>query len=408
MDIKEMSQWLEKTNEVIKLRRMVPNLADKFNVFSVCGVNHYENKHSLILQTFLDPNGCHGFHAAFLQEFFEIVGVKDVEISEKTYVRTEFCAGKYGRFDIYIYDYDKKWGVVIENKIYAGEQHHQIQRYSNFLEKERSKGHIDKRYLYFLTPDRHLSNTSRGDCEYKPISYAKEIDKWLEKCIEISKINNVVCISLKQYKEHLNRVTGNKSKEEEKMNECEKKVVEVVARKCEAYFHLLELRSEVIKYLQSEIVKPVAERLKEEEICELEKDDVIAEGKKDEDTGFWFKVNGSDRKILLSAEYANCDSVYVGVWLHKEQKKDRLQKLLRGRLTCCSKARVVEEGKWTWVKGLWFYQHLPEGFKNWNAAFYQECISNEQKMKDCQKCIYELILELANVIREEGRMEDAK
>ena len=32
----------------------------RFNIFSVCGVNHYENTHSAIIAEFLNPKGTHG------------------------------------------------------------------------------------------------------------------------------------------------------------------------------------------------------------------------------------------------------------------------------------------------------------------------------------------------------------
>ncbi|MCL2512087.1 MAG: PD-(D/E)XK nuclease family protein [Bacteroidales bacterium] len=31
----------------------------RFNMFRVCGVNHYENTHSAIIAEFLNPNGSH-------------------------------------------------------------------------------------------------------------------------------------------------------------------------------------------------------------------------------------------------------------------------------------------------------------------------------------------------------------
>ena len=42
-----------------------------FNMFEVCGVNHYENTHSKIIAAFLDTKGCHGLKDKFLKCFVD-------------------------------------------------------------------------------------------------------------------------------------------------------------------------------------------------------------------------------------------------------------------------------------------------------------------------------------------------
>ena len=37
-----------------------------FNVFNICGIDHYETKHSAILAALLDPSGAHGLGPEFL------------------------------------------------------------------------------------------------------------------------------------------------------------------------------------------------------------------------------------------------------------------------------------------------------------------------------------------------------
>ena len=41
----------------------------RFNIFQTLGVNHYENKHSLILAALLNPGGTHGLKDEFLNLF---------------------------------------------------------------------------------------------------------------------------------------------------------------------------------------------------------------------------------------------------------------------------------------------------------------------------------------------------
>ena len=39
---------------------------ESFNIFKVCGVNHYEVTHSAIITEFLNPKGTHGQGIAFI------------------------------------------------------------------------------------------------------------------------------------------------------------------------------------------------------------------------------------------------------------------------------------------------------------------------------------------------------
>jgi hypothetical protein len=43
----------------------------RFNVFRLCGVDHYENVHSTILAELLNPKGTHGLKEKFLNKFIE-------------------------------------------------------------------------------------------------------------------------------------------------------------------------------------------------------------------------------------------------------------------------------------------------------------------------------------------------
>lgn len=44
---------------------------DKFNMFSICGVNQFENTHSSILAEILNPEGSHKLNTLFLESFLE-------------------------------------------------------------------------------------------------------------------------------------------------------------------------------------------------------------------------------------------------------------------------------------------------------------------------------------------------
>lgn len=61
----------EKIKKEESLRR-----GERFNMFQICGVDHYEVMHSAIIASFLDPNGNHGQRDKFLKAFISIVDDK--------------------------------------------------------------------------------------------------------------------------------------------------------------------------------------------------------------------------------------------------------------------------------------------------------------------------------------------
>ncbi len=114
----------------------------RFNIFRICGVNHYENTHSAIIAEFLNPNGTHGLKSQFLECFIDILEndflVKDFSY-ENAKVYTEYSTPK-GRIDILIEDEQRQKAIIIENKIYADDQWEQLKRYNEYAESKYQKG----------------------------------------------------------------------------------------------------------------------------------------------------------------------------------------------------------------------------------------------------------------------------
>lgn len=177
---------------------------ENFNVFHLCGVEHYENIHSKIIAGFLAPNGSHGFGNAFLEEFCKKINIDFANFKDST-VRTEYST-ETGRFDIIIEKADA--AIVIENKIYAGEQRSQLSRYAEWLNRNK-----EKKYLIFLTLKGAKAHTiTEQDKErlssYCELSYAIEVVGWLEHCIKISAERPYVREALCQYRNLIKELTG--------------------------------------------------------------------------------------------------------------------------------------------------------------------------------------------------------
>ena len=99
-----------------------------FNVFNICGIDHYEMKHSAILAALLDPFGAHGLGPEFLRSFLENVAhERGCGVTQSATVRTEVSvnsadsasAGNDSRIDILIEDPESKLCVAVESKIFG-------------------------------------------------------------------------------------------------------------------------------------------------------------------------------------------------------------------------------------------------------------------------------------------------
>ena len=176
---------------------------ERFNMFSACGVDHYENTHSRIIKELLDTKGSHGFHSEFLRLFCEEVGFDLLDIGTASVVTEENINGN-GRLDILVTDANKH-ALIIENKIYAGDQQEQLKRYAKFAEDK--YGTNNYRLLYLTLSGHEATEQSAGDIEYGRISYQKTIISWLEKCLGIAVRVPVVRETIVQYINHLKQLT---------------------------------------------------------------------------------------------------------------------------------------------------------------------------------------------------------
>ena len=109
---------------------------DYFNVFNTLGLWSDEVRlHSAFLAELLNPNGSHGLKNALLKEFLAAIGLNKDYISNCKSNIVERSIGERtestgGRIDIILEDGEH--AVIIENKIYAIDQHHQLLRYNNY------------------------------------------------------------------------------------------------------------------------------------------------------------------------------------------------------------------------------------------------------------------------------------
>ena len=180
---------------------------DPFNVFSVLRSESDEvNLHSRFLHALLNYRKPGEETRSNLTDFLQHVGIKDFES------RTARVERERHNIDILITNNDTKQAVVIENKIWAGDQNEQIMRYHQTLKKQEAYSRI---YLLYLTPyGRDPSKESVGDLKCTAISYKYHLQPWLRRCQRRAYDEPGLRESVAQYLQLVQKLTGTDFKEE--------------------------------------------------------------------------------------------------------------------------------------------------------------------------------------------------
>lgn len=184
-----------------------------FNVFNTIGLRAEEVRlHSAFIAELMNPKGSHGLSYRFLQAFLEVIDLPNdyIDYHRCSQNIVERVIGPVtdkegGRIDIIIEDGNH--AIIIENKIYAGDQTNQMLRYNNYGRKNFPEGYK----LVYLTLDGHYpDNCSLGCVKYPYItaSYEKNIVEWLEKCYSIAERKPLVQSVIKQYCELVKQITN--------------------------------------------------------------------------------------------------------------------------------------------------------------------------------------------------------
>ena len=172
---------------------------DPFNVFSVLRTEHDEvNLHSRFLAALLDYRQPSDGPRENLADFLCRVGVRDLKHEDATVGR------EIDNVDILIRDRSSMKAVVIENKIWAGDQPQQLLRYAEQQEKDGYTPH-----LLYLTLDGHdPSEDSASGRDYKCISYKDHLSPWLKSCQQRAYDEPALRESVAQYLRLIKKLTG--------------------------------------------------------------------------------------------------------------------------------------------------------------------------------------------------------
>lgn len=240
-------------------KRVSEATGDNFNIFSVLGIEHYEEStHSLFLAELLNPMGSHSFKDEFLKLFIEEINLEKDFKTKTAKVYVEYSIGNIdtnskigGRIDILIED-ENKDRIIIENKVYAGEQPNQLERYFNF---------DNKAIILFLTLFGEDSQYHKKFDKYNPISYEDNIVNWLEKCQQKAVENPVVRETIKQYKNLVKKLT-NQNINSKMENELIKLITsEGKKENFKSFLTLVNLQNQIYKIALTDHLFPTLDQL---------------------------------------------------------------------------------------------------------------------------------------------------
>ena len=214
--IKQLQQILiiERNNQEEKWKR-----GECFNIFQILGVATSEVRlHSAFLAELLNPCASHGMGAKFLSSFLDTIIRRENVLFEfdvdsaKVYV--EYNVGNIsddytegGRIDLLVQDKNMQT-IIIENKIYAGDQLCQMFRYNQFAKKDLHLADNQLRLLYLTLNGDEPSKDSLNDdvFKYYRISYRDNILQWLECCLSIAALKPMVRETIFQYINNLKNI----------------------------------------------------------------------------------------------------------------------------------------------------------------------------------------------------------
>ena len=199
---------------------------ENYNIFNDLGFMSDEvHLHSMFLANLLNPKGSHGQRGKFLEAFlkmlqktFPAISADSLEIDTTiASVEVEKYIGRQtdsegGRIDIYLTD--GKHSIIIENKIYAGDQHHQMLRYWNYGMSQKGDDTEKSFVLIYLTldgcsPSKESLGEDLKENDIVCLSYKSDIRGWLDRCVELASRTPLVRETINQYISTIDILTNN-------------------------------------------------------------------------------------------------------------------------------------------------------------------------------------------------------
>lgn len=201
--------------ELLGLNQIIQKDKDQkaFNLFSILRrVSEEVNLHSKFIYSLLSKDINPLYSQEFLTELLKTLKIQ-FGSEERFSVFREYK-------DIDIYIKSSQQAIIIENKIWAGDQEGQLVKYYNHALNEKYKPEQIK--VFYLSPHgkspNEISLITRSNWNFSKdklcfkdleiISYENHISNWLEACLSLCRDSSILTQSLLQYLGILNQITG--------------------------------------------------------------------------------------------------------------------------------------------------------------------------------------------------------
>jgi len=274
--INEVSQKIHalETAQVLYSRQLSP----EFNTFDYINTDELGLSH--ILAALLNPKGSHAQQDSFLKLFVEhclptiyskLNWQPFIEHLDKTKVKLEehtLASGTQRRMDIYLRCQvgDDSYGICIENKPYAADQHNQLIDYYKELEE---RGHTNRHIVYLneynKTPSEYSVDTKTLDSWRKENQYShlrfSDLVGWLKAC-QIECQNHSVSEFIAQLIKFIQKqFMGIKDMNEENaVLEIMKQSESNLDASLKIYKNVQKMRIELIKKLKTDLISKCQDR----------------------------------------------------------------------------------------------------------------------------------------------------
>ncbi len=371
---------------------------ESFNIFNDLGFMSDEvHLHSMFLSNLLNPKGSHGQRGKFLEAFlkmlqktFPAISVDSLELDTViTSVEVEKYIGRQtdsegGRIDIYLTD--GKHSIIIENKIYAGDQHHQMLRYWNYGMSQKGDDMEKSFVLIYLTldgcsPSKDSLGEDLTENDIVCLSYKSDIRGWLDRCVELASRTPLVRETINQYINTIDILTNN-------VMEDNKDLLDILCKEenLDAVFDIIDSKENLINHIINDEFIPKLKDLAEDkglEICGNYKRNWIAEysgahfqrtGWKYFDLAFQFDHKGLDGLIFgfVCKGYGKRSDIPASIW-EKVQEHYSISSKIKD-----------------WDNGLWIHKDFI-GNKNWNNSQAIKDLLNGKTLNDFSRMFDEAI-----------------
>ena len=304
---------------------------ENYNLFSILSIERYELKHSALIANLLDPKGSHGCGDAFLRAFFEIAlkgTAYPFESSTPPHSYTEYYTGPIagdtgGRIDILAKS--SHYGLIIENKIYAGDQDKQLTRYDNYGRETFGADGYLLVYLTLYGCDASKESTATKSAEevgYLRLSYAEDILRWLEQCVRLADNKPLVRESLNQYIRTIKQLTYQDMNQEDIQ-----KIIDLAVDHPEVVATLSSKRDAIAQGIREKYIFAELKKYADQKGWLY---DDSESSYNEEEPKIRFRKEGWDGSIIISADSENKKSNYgwwMNLWIGIDSKEAGAKKL---------------------------------------------------------------------------------